>query len=532
MSNDHCTLPYANTGSFSKLVTDYVAGAASIRSFYAHEVSYKGLEAAMQARKQFHTPRIMLHEVLAEQYQQYQMHDAQRQHHEALLQENTFTIVTAHQPNIFTGHLYFIYKILHAIKLADDLRIKYPQYNFVPVFYMGSEDADLDELGHIYAGGEKLTWKTEQVGAVGRMHTKGLEEIIERLKGQFGFLPFGEQMIQLVEDAYINAPNIQTATFTLVNNLFASFGLIVIIPDHPKLKAAFSEFIQQELLEQFSSKIVNETISRLQQDYKVQASGRDINMFYLFDDGRRERIEKSGSHYRVLFSDVVFTETELLVELEQHPERFSPNVILRGMFQEVILPNIAFIGGGGELAYWLELKDLFATSEVPFPVLVLRNSFLLLDEKAAKLKEKLSLSDEEIFLPLQQQEDLLVARLHGNRADTSAAREGLLAFYENIKAQAGTIDTTLEAHVLSLHAKANKGLLALEKKMQRAERRKIKDESNQLERLHEAIFPNGGLQERVENFMSYYAQYGPGLLQTLYDQSLTLEQEFTITRLR
>lgn len=531
MDNEHCTLPYAQTGSFSKLAIDYVAGNIAIQPFYEHEVSYKGLQAAIEARKQFDTPRQMLHEVLTEQYAGYPMHEVQKKHLESLKEEYTYTIVTAHQPNIFTGHLYFIYKILHAIKLADDLAARWPQYKFVPVYYMGSEDADLDELGHIYAGGEKHTWKTEQVGAVGRMNPKGLDEIINRLKGQFGFLPHGPQMIKLLEDAYLNAPDIQSATFKLVNDLFASFGLIVLVPDHPKLKASFASVIKKELLEQFSSKIVGETIGRIQEHYKVQAGGRDINMFYLFDDGRRERIEKSGDRFSVLFSDISFTEKELLEELETHPERFSPNVILRGMFQETILPNIAFIGGGGELAYWLELKDLFHDAKVPYPVLILRNSFLLLEEKASRLKEKLKLSDAEIFLPLQQQEDLLVARLHGNRSDTTKSRDELFALYENLKMQAGEIDSTLEEHVLSLHAKTHKGLVALEKKMQRAERRKIKDESNQLEKLNALVFPNGGLQERVENFMPYYAQYGSGLLQLLFEQSLTIEQEFTIIRL-
>jgi bacillithiol biosynthesis cysteine-adding enzyme BshC len=531
MSNDHCTLPYSSTGFFSKLAIDYVAGAASLRPFYQHEVNEKGLLDAIEARKGFHTPRQILTEVLAEQYGLVGLNELQAAHLEALKDGNTFSIVTAHQPNIFTGPLYFIYKILHAIKLADELSAKWPQYRFVPVYYMGSEDADLEELGYIYVGGEKLTWKTNQTGAVGRMHTSGLEEIIERLRGQFGFLPYGGQMIKMLENAYVKSTNIQEATFKLVNELFACFGLLVLIPDHAKLKAAYAEVMKRDLLGQFSSKIVSGTIERLQENYKVQAGGREINLFYLFDDGRRERIELAGDRYRVLFSELNFSKEELLAELDTNPQCFSPNVILRGMFQETILPNIAFIGGGGELSYWLELKDLFAASGVPYPMLILRNSFLLVNEKAFVIKNKLGLSDAELFLPQLDLENLLAERLHGNRCDTSVAATEMEAFYRKLEEKAGTIDKTLRQHVAALHAKALKKLEGLETKMKRAERRHFKDESNQLETLKLWLFPNGNLQERTENFMPYFAQYGPGLLQKLYNESLTLEQEFTVSYL-
>jgi uncharacterized protein YllA (UPF0747 family) len=201
------------------------------------------------------------------------------------------------------------------------------------------------------------------------------------------------------------------------------------------------------------------------------------------------------------------------------------------MFQETILPNIAFIGGGGELSYWLELKDLFAASGVPYPMLILRNSFLMVNEKAFEIKNKLGLSDAELFLPQLDLENLLAERLHGNRCDTSVAATEMEAFYWKLEEKAGTIDKTLRQHVAALHAKALKKLEGLETKMKRAERRHFKDESNQLETLKLWLFPNGNLQERTENFMPYFAQYGPGLLQKLYNESLTLEQEFTVSYL-
>lgn len=532
MNAECSTLSYAETGAFTKLANDYVACAETIKPFFRHPVSEEGLKAAIAARKSFATPRKVLQEVLAEQYAGTGLNDFQQKHFDALSDENTFTIVTAHQPNLFTGPLYFLYKILHVIRIADDLNAKWHDYHFVPVYYMGSEDADIDELNHIYTGTDKLTWHTQQAGAVGRMHTEGIAPLIDQLNGQFGFLPHGQEIIEMLRRAYEGSSNIAEATFKLVNDLFASFGLLVLIADHPTLKTQFIPVMERELKEQFSSKLVADTIAKLGEHYKVQAAGRDINLFFLFDDGRRERIEKTGDRYRVLFSELHFSEAEIIAELHEHPERFSPNVILRGLYQETILPNIAFVGGGGELAYWLELKDVFEATGVPYPVQILRNSLLLVPPKAAALQKKLGLSNGELFLPLLQQEDILVARLHGKLPDTETAKVAVAELYEKLREQAATIDSTLSPHVGALQARVLKGLQGLEKKMQRAERRKLKDESAQLEKLKAMLFPKDKLQERLENMVPYYAQYGAGLLQLLYENSLTLEHEFTVLHIQ
>nr|MCU0375393.1 bacillithiol biosynthesis cysteine-adding enzyme BshC [Chitinophagaceae bacterium] len=163
MQKEHCTtLPYADTGAFSALVIDYLQQHEKIQPFLAYKPNLAGIQQAIAARSNFETPRQILHTVLTKQYLGYTLHPRQQMHLDALTESNTFTIVTAHQPNLFTGPLYFIYKILHAIKLADELSVQLPQYRFVPVYYMGSEDADLDELGNFTAGGTTYAWQTQQ----------------------------------------------------------------------------------------------------------------------------------------------------------------------------------------------------------------------------------------------------------------------------------------------------------------------------------------------------------------------------------
>jgi bacillithiol biosynthesis cysteine-adding enzyme BshC len=520
-------LGYGQTGVFSKIVTDYVDSNENLQPFYAYPVNLQGLKDSISAREKFSTDRKTLVSVLRQQYAALPAAEAVNRNLDLLEKSTTFTITTAHQPNIFTGHLYFIYKILHTIRLAEYARSAFPEYHFVPVYFMGSEDADLEELGHIYVDGETLTWNTKQTGAVGRMSPKGIDVLIRRLEGQFGHLPHGAEMIALCKDAYEQHASIQDATLYLVHRLFASYGLIVLIPDNAALKRVFAPVLRKELTEQFSHKAVSSTITELEKHYKVQAAGRDINLFYLLGD-QRNRIIKDGSGCKVHETDIEFTQEQILKELDEHPERFSPNVILRGVFQEQILPNIAFIGGGGELAYWLELKEVFAAAGVPYPLLVLRNSFMLVKEEYAHKAASLGIPLPGWFGSEQDLLNQLVRQSSSHQLSLSNELGQMDQLYAHLSEKAVKIDVTLQQHIAALRASAIQGLEVLEKKLLKAEKRKFGDQKRQIAVIKQALFPKGNLQERVENFMPYYAAYGKDILDLLYRCSKALDQEFGI----
>jgi bacillithiol biosynthesis cysteine-adding enzyme BshC len=539
-------LPYRQTGYFSKIITDYLEQAGSLSPFYAHPVSLKGIESSLEARQQFPVDREVLVAALKEQYAAIgalspavvaaggssssdELTDLSpvQQNIDRLLQANTFTVCTAHQPAIFTGPLYFIYKIIHTIKLADSLAKKYPQHQFVPVFYMGSEDADLEELGKIYLDQEKLVWDTRQTGAVGRMKPKGLEKILNRVEGELSVQPFGADLVRQVKEFYLGSPDIQTATFRLLHHLFAEYGLVVLIPDNAALKRRMVSVFEDDLFQGIPDRIVNETIGRLSQHYKVQATPRPINLFYLKDD-LRGRIERVGDSFKVHESTLVFSEKEIREELHRYPERFSPNVILRGLFQETILPNIAFIGGGGETAYWMELKDLFTHYRTPFPMLILRNSFLLIEADWKEKLERTGLSLADIFKPEVELVNTLVKRDSEQQLSLVDEISTANQYYEKLKTLARPVDPTLVQHVEALQKKALDPLQDLEKKLLKAEKRKFTDQQRQIHALKSALFPLNGLQERIDNFMPWYAARGPQLIKDLYQHSLTLEQEFVI----
>ncbi len=528
----NCTstrLPYRQTGAFSKLAMDYIDQAEALKPFFAHPPTVKGLQQAIEARKQFSTNRDILVQELKKQYGGIETGDKVKINIDSLLSADTFTITTAHQNNIFTGPLYFVYKIVHAIKLADSLKISLPQYNFIPVFYIGSEDADLDELNHIHLGGEKLVWNTKQTGAVGRMRVdKELLKLITIMEGQLLVLPYGHEIVSLLKQFYKEGESIQQATFHFVNALFADYGLVVLLPDNPSLKKLMVPVFTDELLNQVASDIMEVSADKLEKSgYKVQASAREINLFYLKDD-LRNRIELKNEKYRVVDSSLVFSEDEMVNELQQHPERFSPNVILRGLYEETVLPNIAFIGGGGETAYWLQLKGLFEHYKVPYPVLILRNSFLVVEQKWKEAVNKLNFTTEDFFLPEQELLNRLVARDSKNQTKLNGSMTALEELYESFKKQASSVDATLEKHVESLKSKTVYRLHELEKKMLRAEKRKFNDQQRQIHTVKSHLFPGNGLQERIDTISYYYAKWGTGFIRSLYDQSLTLEQEFVV----
>lgn len=520
-------LPYIATGYFSKIITDYLQQSPALRPFYQYEPTAQGIGQAINTRKQLPFHRSLLSATLKKQYEGVTATAAVQQSIELLGQDNTFTVTTAHQPAIFTGHLYFIYKILHTIRLTEQLKKDQPQYQFVPVFWIGSEDADLDELGNIWLSGDKLVWDTKQTGAVGRMNTKGLEAIVQRIEGELSVQPHGMELVQLLKDAYFNSPDIQTATFKLLNTLFGEYGLIVLQPDNADLKRIMLPVFEDDLFNQTASGIVEKTIEQLAEHYKVQANPRAINLFYL-EGSIRERIEKQGDEWIVVGTNIRFTADTLKKELQEHPERFSPNVILRGIYQETLLPNIAFVGGGGETAYWLELKDLLQHYKVSYPVLVLRNSFLIVEEKWEDKIAKLGFSIGDFFQNEQQILTALVARHSNGHLKLENELQAAEQLYKQLREKAGQIDETLLPHIEALEVKTLKPIQELEKKMLRAEKKKYEQEQQQINAIKAALFPAGGLQERIENFMPYYAQWGKAFIDCVYKRSLALEQEFVI----
>ncbi len=529
MANIFTPIPYKETGYFSKLVTDYISNDAGIQPFYSFPPTADGLAQAVKERPKYAINRTSLVNALTKQYEQLPKHQKVEENIQHLLSENTFTVCTAHQPNLLTGYLYFIYKILHAIKLADQLNGAHPDKYFVPVYYMGSEDNDIDELGTFKFRGDKYVWDgSGQQGAVGRMNTAGLKPMLNELFNLFG--PPGsncKELQELLTNAYLGHKTIGKATQYLVNELFGRFGLVVLDPDEALLKADFTAVMEDELLHQNANPIITKQIDCLGEHYKIQAHPREINLFYLSDQ-TRERIEKRGETWVVLNTNIQFTESEILSELKQHPERFSPNVMLRGLFQETILPNVAFIGGGAEVAYWLQLKTLFQHYNVFYPSIHLRQSVQWIGIAETDLMNALELSIPDIFKPEQQLIRAYITKHSSNEWQTNEENSVIENIFKSLRQKATSLDPTLGPAAEAALTKMRHQLQAMELKMLRAEKRKMGTQIARIERLKKALFPGNNLQERVENFTEYYLEYGSSFFDIIMQGIDPLSHKFLV----
>ncbi|RYD96753.1 MAG: bacillithiol biosynthesis BshC, partial [Sphingobacteriales bacterium] len=333
-------IPVKETGYFSRLVNDYVNENQDLHSFYDFEINDAGLKKAIDTRKHFPVDRELLHTVISEQYAGLEISPAVKANLELLRAENTFTVCSAHQPNLMTGYLYFIYKIIHSVKLAAHLKSLDAAANFVPVFYIGSEDNDFEELGHFRFAGKVFEWHTDQTGAVGMMRVdEPLERLIKALLPVLGPAGTSEKYLRnTILSAYKKGNSIAMATRILINDLLGFLGVLVLDANDARLKRKFVAVIKEEVLRPEAFELVKQDSERLNATYKAQAFFRPINFFYL-KEGLRERIEYINNEYLVLNTELKFSAAEMEAEIEAHPERFSPNVILRGLYQESILPD-------------------------------------------------------------------------------------------------------------------------------------------------------------------------------------------------
>lgn len=513
---------------FSRLIADYLSDGMFIKDFYAHPTSLEGIAASIEARRKFPTDRSSIVAVFKEAYSHCNPSPKQLEHIEWMADDNTFTICTAHQPNIFSGYLYFIYKTAHVIALSQKLSKDFPDCTFVPVFYIGSEDNDLDELSAFNLNHKKYRWETTQTGAVGRMLADdGVASLIKLIETELIHLPFAKEIISIIRKAYAKGNDMAQGTFILLNELFHEHGLLVLQPDNALLKEQMKSVFKDDLLHNAAQQIVGETNARLEKHYKLQVIPRPVNLFYL-RDGIRKRIDKRGNLYTVDETVIRFTEAEILAELDEHPERFSPNVILRGIYQETILPNILFVGGGSEVAYWMQLKGLFSHYKVPFPMLVLRNSFMLMDANHEHKMKELDIDDADLFKEETTLANELVQRWAGAELSLKTEEKESRELFNHLRKRAAEIDKTLVQHVHSLEVDHLKKLETLEKKMLKAERKKQSIQLQRIWKLKAELFPNNTLQERVDNFMPYYAQYGPSYIDVILKHSLALEQRFGV----
>ena len=525
-------LPFEQTGYFSDLICDYIKEEKNLRSFYNRFPKLGDFEAQI-AEKSANFPeatRSVLYDSLQQQYRGVTMSKLTRANLIQLKEPITFTVVTGHQLNLFTGPLYFLYKIISTVNLTLALKKKYPKFNFVPVYWMATEDHDFEEINYFNFRNKKIQWAKNASGGVGRLDTKDLDEVFETFSSELGSGKNAEALKKLFKDSYVNNDTLAEATRFLANELFGAYGLVIVNGDQKELKRLLAPLAKKDIFEHTTFEQVTKTIKEIKElptNYGIQVNPREINYFYL-KEGMRERILTKDNKFQINDTGISFTKDEMSVELEQYPERFSPNVITRPLYQELILPNLCYVGGGGELAYWLELKRSFEVSKVTFPILLTRNSALVVSKKQLGKLNRMNLSIADLFLEQSSFINKKIREISNIEIDFSIQKKHLSDQFRQMYEIAEQTDKSFYGAVKAQEAKQLKGLEKLEKRLLKAQKRKLKNHVQRMTEIQNELFPGQSLQERNLNFSEFYLEYGEELIPLLMKDLDPLRLDFSI----
>ena len=382
------TISFQSSTWFPKLFKDYIAGKKELEEFYAYRPTLEGLQEALAKREFPQENREILVEVLLEQYKGIPKFKGSLVEKNVLSLRNPtcFTLTTGQQLHPFLGPEMVFNKIQAVIDSSISLsavsadKPVNEQREVIPVFWMASEDHDFEEVQTIRFFGKDFVWDKEQDGAVGSMPTNSLVKTIQNIIDAFSH---DEKVVKLLteyKEIYARHTSFANATREVAFKLFGEEGLVSIDADNTRLKELFLPQIEKEVQANFAFselKKSNDSLNSL--GYKTVLNPQKEN-FFLLEEGNRQKMnnEAAGS-------------------LSSSPKSISPNVVLRPVYQEVILPNIGYFAGPSELSYWLQLKQVFTSLGVPYPVLLPRMFTLGIKQKDLQFIAKNDFKLESFF---------------------------------------------------------------------------------------------------------------------------------------
>lgn len=400
--------------------------------------SYEGLKKTISGRKNFsEEKRVVLVEALKRQYSASEIDLSENEkvcrNIDLLLEKNTYTVTTGQQIHLGLGPLYVAYKTFETFAICEELRELDSSNHYVPVFWMASEDHDLDEIKEVLVFGKSFNWNTKQTGAVGRMNTDGILALFQKIENSLNLNDSQHRFIEACKEAYSKA-NLTNAFRRLLNQYFGEDGLVIIDGDDVDLKRSFVPVLQDELHKKNKDVLFEATEKLKGFGVDQQIVIRDINLFFLKDNKRLKVVNDNG-----VIKDENGGELTEIANIpdfvNENAENLSPNAALRPLYQEWILPNLVYVGGGSEVKYWLQLKGVFDNYSLPVPLTHLRSSIVLAPSKRI---ESLNLASiEDLFCD----NEVLIER-YGNELAT--LKGGIESRLDEILAQLNQFNSFFE----------------------------------------------------------------------------------------
>ncbi|MEM0999774.1 MAG: bacillithiol biosynthesis cysteine-adding enzyme BshC [Bacteroidota bacterium] len=475
------------------LKSDYLSGAEALRPFYQYAFPPSDYAGILRDKASDPMDRATLADELLRQNRELPDAAATLANIEQLRDNRTFTVTTGHQLVMLGGPMYTLYKIASTIRLAEIIQQKHPEYPVVPVFWMATEDHDWAEINHFHSSfTQRRTYRGSFRGAVGR-HL--LEPSIESV------LP--ADLDAALKACFVPGRKYAEAFRAFIHQLFGATGLVIVDADTPVLKRLFLPAMRRELSATGMFAHIDATNQRLEAlGYKQQIFPRPVNLFYL-GNGDRELIERTAEgDFHLKGSDTVISATDLQARLEAHPEDFSPNVACRPLYQETILPNLAYVGGWAETSYWMQLREAFEAAGINFPLLVPRMHATLLTPTQAEEANRLEIPPADLGRSLHDLHEAHLDR-HWTDAELQEHFGEIHTAYQHLAEHIQAIDPTLAISVRANWARTAKKFHRLKKKVRKSLRNQQPKPYEAISLLKNAVSPEHRQQQRVLNFTAF-----------------------------
>jgi bacillithiol biosynthesis cysteine-adding enzyme BshC len=454
---------------------------------------------------------------------------------ELLKNENTFAVVTGQQVGLYTGSLYTILKTVTAIKLAEELKVKFPQFNFVPVFWLESEDHDLEESNHIYAinmqnelvriGFESENNEEDETGRnakpVGSIKfDEKINEINEQLNNVLMETEYKAKLLGKIKEYYQEGNNYKTAFSQFMNWIFKDYGLVFVDPGDADIKKLLTPVFEKEL--NTAPKMCEAIIdisADLEKHYDLQVKPKVINLFYIHNGNRLLLEPRDNNRYALKNSKKRFGQEELLNILFENPENFSPNVVLRPLCQDYLLPTVAYIGGPSEVSYFAQLKPAYEHYDITMPVIYPRTSVSIIESKINKFIKNFEIDFPDIF-DQKKLVNKVIAKLSEIKVEDEFLKvyDELNRIFYDMKNLTANIDKTLMDTVDNQKEKIIQSLEMFKGKLINAQLKKSETTTNQLDKVTNNIFPNNTLQERIVNITYFINKYDDMFVKKLFEE--------------
>lgn len=516
-----------------QLFLDYLYNFENVSRFYKSDFRKKENynEIFELVSSSPHPYRNKISRILKEEYSALNPSDKTFKNINSLESANTLAVVTGQQLGILGGPLYTFYKIITAIKLADELNDRYDGYNFVPVFWLEGDDNDFNEVRWIkviddnneireiaYGDPAQEEDPKQSVGFV--KFDERITDFFNEVKNALRQTEFTETVLARLQDFYSNGKSFKDAFKELIFWLFDSYGLIIFDPQNPEIKKCLTPVFTKEILDfRRHTEALVSVSANLDDSYHAQVKVKPVNLFYNFDNARFS-IEPVENEFRLKRKRKSFSQNELLKLIEETPEAFSPNVLLRPICQDFLLPTAFYIAGPAEISYFAQVTPLYEMFNLVPPVIYPRASVTLLEKAIQKTIDKYNLNFTDLFKDPDVLKTRVLNSLTTNSPDDvfkDAANEIELAF-DHLKEKLFEIDQTIADASSKYRQKALSYLDELKAKADESRKKKHEITLRQLDKVSVSTYPNSNLQERELNFFYFANKYDIELLKRFFNE--------------